>query len=243
MGIRDDQFWATFLGVDPSHWGLAGVSVRAHVGLAGYKGLWCFRRGDRVVVSAPAAWVPQLQARLSDGEAEGLLNESCLANLLGDDFVSLIGPAFQGCLEPTAFRHVSARDVRPLGQEDVPAYDRLRAECGPEAVGYSGILKSTERVGYFHGSTLLAVAGYRPWSDAAGDPCILTHTEFRGRGYGTAVTSALVQRTLNEGKLLLYQTLEANVGAVRIARKLGYEQYARHVAVHLRNYSPALEDE
>jgi hypothetical protein len=48
----------------------------------------------------------------------------------------------------------------------------------------------------------------------------------------------VVQRALNEGKLLLYQTLEANSGAVHIARKLGYEQYARHVAVRLRNDRP-----
>jgi predicted GNAT family acetyltransferase len=97
-------------------------------------------------------------------------------------------------------------------------------------------------MGYFQGSILLAVAGYRAWTDVAGDPCILTHTDFHGRGYGTAVASAVVQRALNEGKLLLYQTLEANLGAVHIARKLGYEQYARHVAVRLRNDRP-LEDE
>jgi len=45
----------------------------------------------------------------------------------------------------------------------------------------------------------------------------------------------VVERALNKGKLLLYQTLEGNIGAVRIARRLGYEQYGRHVEVHLRN--------
>jgi predicted GNAT family acetyltransferase len=94
-------------------------------------------------------------------------------------------------------------------------------------------------VGYFQGSLLLAVAGYRPWSDVAGDPCILTHPDFYGRGFGTAVTSAVVHRALAQGKLLLYQTLEANAGAVRIAHRLGYEQYARHVAVRLRNSAPS----
>jgi GNAT superfamily N-acetyltransferase len=241
MAIRDDQFWATFLGVEPSDWGLPGVSIRAHVGLIGYRGLWCFRRREQVVVSAPEGWVPHLRARLSDGEADRLFDESYLANLLDDDFQCLIGPAFQGCLEPAAFRHVSAREVRALGREDGAAYEQLRAECGPEAVDDSGLLKSTEHVGYFHGSTLLAVAGYRPWTDVAGDPCILTHTDFHGHGYGTAVASAVVQGALNAGKLLLYQTLEANVGAVHIARKLGYEQYARHVAVRLRNEWPPLE--
>jgi len=74
------------------------------------------------------------------------------------------------------------------------------------------------------------MAGYRPWGDHAGDPCVLTHPEFRGRGYGTAVVSSVVAEALEEGKLLLYQTLEANRGAVQLAVNLGYEQYARHVA-------------
>jgi len=242
MATGDDDFWAKFLGINPSDWNLSGVEIRAHVGLTGYTGIWCFRRRDLTVVSAPDGWVSHLRNRIGSGDANRLLDESFLRNLLGEDFERLIGPAFQGCLEPAAFRHASAREVRPLLQEDDAAYDRLRADCGPEVVGVSGLLKSTERVGYFRASMLLAVAGYRPWTDFAGDPCILTHPGHQGRGYGTAVASAVVRRALNEGKLLLYQTLEANTGAVHIARKLGYEQYARHVAVRLRNDSPTLGD-
>jgi predicted GNAT family acetyltransferase len=133
--------------------------------------------------------------------------------------------------------------VRPLTREDSAALNRFRAECNTEDIGNSGIDKSIEHMGYFQGSTLLAVAGYRPWTEDAGDPCILTHPEFHGRGLGTAVTSAVVHRALNAGKLLLYQTLEANVAAVRIARKLGYEQYARHIAVRLKSDVPGTEQE
>ena len=61
------------------------------------------------------------------------------------------------------------------------------------------------------------MAGYRPWTDIAGDPCVLTHPGFQGRGYGTAAVSAVVEQGLKEGRLRLYQTLEANRGAVKIA--------------------------
>jgi hypothetical protein len=40
---------------------LPGVSYRAHVGLSGYQGFWCFRRNDRVVVSAPSRWLDRLE--------------------------------------------------------------------------------------------------------------------------------------------------------------------------------------
>jgi len=61
------------------------------------------------------------------------------------------------------------------------------------------------------------MAGYRPWTEIAGDPCVITHPGFRGRGCGTAVVSAVMEQGLQEGRLLLYQTLEANRSAVKIA--------------------------
>ena len=124
MGIRDERFWAGFLGVMPSDWDVPGVSIRPHSGLAGYKGVWCFRCREHTVISAPAGWVAPLERK-------------------------------------------------HRGSHGTP--DRPRT---------------------------------------------------------------VVQRALHAGKLLLYQTLEANSGAVRIALRLGYEQYARHLAVRLRNESP-----
>src|SRR4030095_4284593 len=92
---------------------------------------------------------------------------------------------------------------------------------------------------YFDGKRITAMAGYRPWNDHAGDPCVLTHPDFRRRGDGTVVVSSVVAAALEERKLLLYQTLEANRGAVQIAANLGYEQYARHMAVRLKRESPS----
>src|SRR5262249_28223021 len=65
------------------------------------------------------------------------------------------------------------------------------------------------------------------------------HPGFRGRGCGTAVVSAVVEQGLREGRLLLYQTLEANRSAVQIALKLGYQQYGSHVAVRLKSETPS----
>jgi hypothetical protein len=61
---------------------------------------------------------------------------------------------------------------------------------------------------------------------------------WQGTAPGTTSLSPVVAAALKEGKLLLYQTLEANRGAVQIALNLGYEQYARHVAVRLKREAP-----
>lgn len=240
MGSPDDRFWAEFLGVDPSDWASRGVSVREHVGLVGYHGLWCFRRRDRAVVSVPAGWAAPLSAKLERCEPDELFEETFLVELLGGDFERLIGPAFQGCLEAGGFRPTPSANVRFVGRNDSAAVDRFRAECGADGWESGGLDEVKHHMAaYFDGKRITAMAGYRPWNDHAGDPCVLTHPEFRRRGYGTVVVSSVVAAALEERKLLLYQTLEANRGAVQIAANLGYEQYARHMAVRLKRESPS----
>ena len=244
MGSRDDQFWAEFLGVQPSDWSVAGISIRPHAGLSGYCGLWCFRRGDRTVVSAPASWVTTLASRIDVSLQDRLFEEAFLRQMVGDAFDSLIGPAFQGCLDPRRFRPVSSENVRFVKPNDAPAIARLREACSPADWEHSGLDRAPlHQVAYFEDSMITAMAGYRPRNDVTGDPCVLTHPRFYGRGHGTAVVSAVVQRALEQDKLVLYQTLEANRGAVGIAFKLGYEQYARHVAVGLKRDRPEHVDE
>jgi len=242
MGRRDDQFWAEFLGVDASEWASRGVSVRPHVGLVGYCGVWCFSRASRTVVSAPGGWVASLSAKLEGCEPEALFDETFLLALLGNDFEGLIGPAFQGCLEAGRFRPVASTSVRFIGPDDAEAVKRFRADCGDEWDNSSGLDEVTNHMAaYFDGNRIAAMAGFRPWNGYAGDPCVLTHPEFRRRGYGAAVVSAVVGAALADGKLLLYQTLEANRGAVQIALNLGYDQYARHLAVRLKRESPSVQ--
>ena len=72
------------------------------------------------------------------------------------------------------------------------------------------------------------------WSTEVGDPGIVTDPRLRGRGHGTTATSALLEWAFGQSWLVLYQTLRANHPAVRIARSLGFREYASHLAVQLR---------
>jgi GNAT superfamily N-acetyltransferase len=234
VGRGDDIFWAEFLRVTPEDWDTPGLSVRLHAGLVNFRGLWSFRRKGRTVVSAPAGWVTPLSALVSRPQ-ERLLEESEWRAILGDDFDRAIGPAFQGCLDPARFRKVHDENTRFVEQSD-PAFSAFRSEFDPEEWEMAGLDEKVVSpiAACFVGSRIVAGAGYRSWSPTAGDPCVLTHRDFRGRGFGSAVVSAVVERALAEGKTLLYQTLESNLGAVGVARKVGYEQYATHLAVRLK---------
>lgn len=230
MGLRDDEFWAGYLGVDPVDWDTAGVSVRPHVGLRGYRGFWCFRRSRRIVVSAPAAWVPRLGELVAGRAEDELMQAAFWARALAHDFDRAVGPAFQGCLDPARFAHRPNASVRAVGDADGPALEALRAACPDWNLPAEA---EHWRHAYVEGGRITALAGYRSWSNDAGDPCVITHPDARSGGRGVAVTSQVVAEALAAGKLLLYQTLESNEPAVRIARALGFERYASHLAVRL----------
>jgi GNAT superfamily N-acetyltransferase len=127
-----------------------------------------------------------------------------------------------------------------LETHNAPTVEAFRLNCGQDAWQYAGLDEVTSYlVAGFEGERIDALAGYRVWSDEAGDPCVLTHPAYRRGGWATATTSAIVERALNEGKLVLHQTLEANTAALKVASRLGYKQYATHVAVRLRAETPS----
>jgi GNAT superfamily N-acetyltransferase len=240
MGERDDRFWAGFLGIAADDWKTAGVSVRAHVGLVGYDGLWSFGHREHTVLSVPPGWVAQLAGRVQGRRHDELLEAAVLREMLGADLERVIGPVFQGSLEPGRFRPRRLPGVRAVGAADAAALDEFRAACGPDGWETGGLEEAAERrMACFEGGRIVAMAGYRAWTHEAGDPCVLTHPEFRGRGFGAAVVGAVVEGALAAGKVLLYQTLEENRPAVGLALRLGYEPYARHLAARLKADSPS----
>jgi GNAT superfamily N-acetyltransferase len=228
---RHDQFWAGFFGIPASDLNSAGVSVVAHVKLAGYCGAWFFRHDDRLIVSAPEGWLAYLRENL---EPDLVMDKSFLKKLFGQHFERSIGPAFHGSLEPADFRPVFSSSVRALSDRDLQARVVFEKECGLEAWDDSGLDATTQfLVAHFENERIIAMAGLRIRADFAGDPCVLVHPDFRARGLGTLVVSAVIRLALLEDKMLLYQTLESNLGAVGLARKLGFRLYASHMAVRL----------
>lgn len=167
------------------------------------------------------------------------MDQAALTAALAGDCERLIGPAFHGYLEATSFVNQTSPNVRRLRPADDAAVELFRKECSVVEWENSGLAKADFwRHGCFQGKTVTAVAGYQPWGDSAGGPCVLTHPAFRGGGRGSAVTSAVVADALSNGKLVLYQTLESNEAAVRIALRLGYLRYGNHIAVRLKRDAP-----
>jgi len=192
-----------------------------------------------VVVSAPSSWLGLLEVKFAGWSQDRMLSCAALAEALGAACERSIGPAFQGCLEPSRFVPRAEPQLCKLAPAHANVVDRFRRECGIEAWDTSGLaLAELWRYAYFQGEQITAMAGYRRWRGHAGGPCVLTHPDFRGQGHGTAAVAAVVAEALANQELLLYQTLESNQAAVRLALALGYERYGNHVAVRLKWDAP-----
>jgi GNAT superfamily N-acetyltransferase len=230
---RVDAFWARFLGVPVEALRAPGAVAAPHATLAGWAGVFVFVREQSGVASAPPDRVAALQPAILQQPVSAWLDPRTARALVGADAGDAIGPSYQGWLEPPHFRPVPG-DVRPLTDGDAPAFAALRAACLPAEWGHGGLEGCAgDRWGAFHGGDLVAVAGLRERAAGALDPGVIVHPEWRGRGHGLAVASAAVKDAVRRDALVLYQTLAANAPAVTIARRLGFERYAGHVAVRL----------
>jgi GNAT superfamily N-acetyltransferase len=188
-----------------------------------------------LIVSAPEGWLDYLYEKL---ELDLVMDESFLKKLFGQHFERCIGPAYHGSLEPADFQPVISGNIRALSDRDAEARVVFEKECGLETWGDSGLDEAQDLVAHFENERITAMAGYRAWNDTVGDPCVIVHPNSQTRGLGTLVVSEVVRLALLENKLLLYQTLKSNLAAVRLAQKLGFRQYAWHLAVRLTSHMP-----
>lgn len=239
MSRRDDAYWARFLGVQPADWTTPGISFRSHQGLSGFQGLWCFGRRDRVVVSAPLAWLPHIESLWAGWDRARLMDKDAVVASLGSDCERSIGPVFQGCLDPRSFRDIEAPQVRVVAASDQLGIERFRGQCGTDAWSTSGLTDvGTLAYVYTDGAKITAMGGLREKPDGVGDLCVLTHPQFRGEGRGAAVVSAVTRDALPSRHIVLYQTLESNRAAVKLALSLGFARYGNHLAVRLKHDAP-----
>jgi GNAT superfamily N-acetyltransferase len=229
-----EQYWGDFLGVQPELLHEPTVTVVRHKRLGDWRGVWFFSRHGGCIVSAPEDWVERLHASRSQISPQSL-TEDVLAALFGRHLGTIVGPAYDGYLRPDRFRPCRLHDTTPVGFHD-EAVTRLREAADPEEWSHAALGPDSGRLtGCFQSNRIVALAGFRYHSPEAGDPGVITHPHERGRGYATAVVSRVLEQELARGTLVLYQTLLANRVSVSVAARLGFEQYASHVAVRLHD--------
>jgi GNAT superfamily N-acetyltransferase len=229
------DFWAAHLGCGREQLAQPGTwVVRNGPDLAAYRGVTVVFRPPACVVAVPHDWHALAAGRLGGRPAAAAFHVPLLLEVFGPAVDRVIGPAWLGYADAGDFTPAPTMGTRPLTDRDLPALRRLADACGPTAWEHSGIRPGSSAVfGCHAGGTLAAAGMLEPWGDRLLHVGIVTHPAHRGRGYGKAVVSAMTAHGLAAGKVVQYRTLEANLASVGIARALGFQRFARTLAVRL----------
>lgn len=230
--VGADLYWSRVFAIPAPDFLHPGIFVVPHAKLAGFHGAWVFRKDLTWVISAPPRLVDDLRKKVKSKLTFDLQSPQGIHYLFGEIIDHTVGPAYQGYLDPDHFHPRPSHLVREITAKDRPGLKELIQPCRPVEWEHSGLsIQDKHLFGCFLDNRLVAAAGNIMWDPNTANPGVITHPDHRGKGYGTAVVSAAVQRAIKQDYLVLYQTLLTNTPAVKIAQGLGFQQYAQHVAV------------
>ena len=66
------------------------------------------------------------------------------------------------------------------------------------------------------------------------DPGVLTHPDFRGRGFGSAAVHALCEWAIRQKRLMQYRCDQENAASMGLARRLGFRQFVVQDSIWLK---------
>jgi GNAT superfamily N-acetyltransferase len=221
-----DAWWARDFACAPSQLRPPATHVQAHAGeLAGNDGIWILVVGPCPLISMPAAMLPELAERARGWTTPIVEDPAELAGQLSTTVSRIVGPAFIGYA--TTMKSGGVRSARRLDERDGRAVAALRARCAPQEWEHGGSdLAHVPTFGCFdaHGE-LAAIAGYETWHGTIAHISIVSAGTHRGQGYGAAAVALAAEHAMGAGLLPQYRTLKANRPSMRLARKLGFEEY------------------
>lgn len=131
-------------------------------------------------------------------------------------------------LVPGALRQATEDDfdrLLPLALDAMPAMNLPASEC--ESARVEAGLRQRLAAGlqfYWDDEGVRAIASYTPAQPDGGARITFVYTppEFRGRGYGAAITATLAQRLFAQGQSWICLFADDTTGAQRIYRRLGF---------------------
>jgi GNAT superfamily N-acetyltransferase len=144
-------------------------------------------------------------------------------------YLYLYPPDFRPAQAPPSFT------VRKLHHDDEAALNVLKAACVEEEVE-EGEVSVDDEIGFgcFYDAQMVALAtGFRLTGFM--DIGVLTHPDFRRKGLGKAVVSALCTWCIETGIIAQYRCATTNTGSRNIARGLHFHRYFMQQSIYLQD--------
>lgn len=235
---RIARHWAERLGCPAAAFDESGVTL-AESPTDGTVRL--FRRGDALVVAAPAGVRDALAEHVDALRGADLPAVEAVERALSDTggrVGAVHGPYFLGYVDEASFSPVDA-GARLLVGADEPAFGRLRERVPEdEWARASPVFRPGQTAGAFVDGDVVAVGTltHLPFPDVG----VVVDPEYRGRGYGRAVVSKITATAFDVDRdaVVRYRTLDALPASVGLAESLGYERWATSAVFVLDQGSP-----
>jgi GNAT superfamily N-acetyltransferase len=230
-----ESYWSVRLGADLASLAPDEVHVLEHSSaFAGYNGVYAWRRGDTMVILAPASLVQRVRSACADTPIDRAFDAEFVSSAVGSGVERVVGPAWLGYAGLEEARPVDAAGVRLLEPADRSSVRGLAAAVGEEAWEHGGIdVDSHPIFGAHSNGSLVAAASYRSAGERVLHVGVVTHPAHRMRGLGRAVASAATSHGLATGAVMQWQTLLENAPSLRVGEALGYQTYCQTIAVRL----------
>ncbi len=231
---RVDAFWCRTLGVEAADLHTPGVRVRANPpDRADWRGVYALGFDKAVCVFAPDDLLDAVTDGVADQEADTVLEASYWQTVLGRGVRIAFGPVVHhyrddrdGLDDIAAGRRINPRDSE--------AFAALRGAVPPEewlAAGFTGMPAMLFAV--FNGDQIVAAANLTAGPEAATDVGIVVHPDERGKGFALQVTALAARQAILMHGVARFRALATSASTMSIARKLGFEEYGRNLAVYL----------
>lgn len=227
-----EKYWSSFFGISPLLFNEPGRVVVTHTGLSGYQGAWVFKAPRSTIISVPKCIGDEVRGCFHRHQDSGGV-ESLLRCLEAYEPRAASHWAHLYLLAET-FRPSASSNARRLTLQDRGAVLDLASSC-PEN-DWEDIrvdLNDPNRFGCFQDGTLVAVSGTTMLDHSTVRISTMVRPSARGKGFGKEATSAAAAFALDEGYLVLWQTLCSNAASIAAATSVGFRHFATHSAIRL----------
>lgn len=236
--ITIEDYWCAYFGVDHQKINATGTIVVPHEHLKGYNGAWLFKKTNLVILSVPPEYVDEIRTKVVEREPEekALFSTNYLTYLFGENIEKVIGPTFQGFYDDPTPIVTKSEHIREITFKKNRQEIEALSNSG-DAIGWnhSSLNENCKGIfGYFHNGQLVSIANYKMLKGDFGFVGIYTHPAFRSRGFSQKLVQQIAKELTAKGKVILYQTLLSNKASLSVAKKIGFKEYARNVAVRFK---------
>jgi RimJ/RimL family protein N-acetyltransferase len=232
--IAIDKYWSGMLGCSVDELNNKQPSIVVKVWSE--ERVLLFLKEQLCCLAMPQSLLDQLATKLELNNPDEIFNISSINQIFNNYIDKIIGPAYVGYADETdLIAQRQDNKIKLINDETKSALINFSKSVNELDWEHSGIeIDQPPIFGYFEGEEILSAASYEIWGDSIAHIGLVTLPTKRGNGLGKLIVSATADYAINQGLIAQYRTLESNLPSIAIANRLGFQAYAKTIAVRIK---------